>query len=84
MTNIIPISEVRANLPKIVDEISKTDNRIIITVKGRGKVVMLSKEELEAIEETAAILAIPGARQSIKRGEKQIKEGKFIRLSELK
>lgn len=84
MTNIIPISDVRANLPKIVEEINKTDSRVIITVKGRAKVVMLSTEELEAIEETAEILAIPGALESIKRGERDAKRGKGIPLSELK
>lgn len=84
MTNIIPISEVRANLPKIVEEINKTDNRVIITVKGRAKAVMLSTEELEAIEETAEILAIPGAKKQILTGLKQAKKGKGIPLSKLK
>lgn len=84
MTNIIPISDVRANLPKIVEEINKTDGRVIITVKGRAKVVMLSTEELEAIEETAEILAIPGAKKQILTGLKEAKKGKGIPLSELK
>lgn len=84
MTNIIPISNVRANLPKIVEEINKTDGRVIITVKGRAKAVILSSEELEAIEETAEIMAIPGALESIKRGERDAKKGKGIPLSELK
>lgn len=84
MTNILPISDVRENLPRLVDQVDKRDDRVIITVNGKPKAVMISPEELESIEETAEILSIPGARESIKRGEKQIKQGKFITLSELK
>ena len=83
MTNIIPISDVRAHLPELVDKVNKRDDRIIITVKGRAKAVIISQEELESIEETAEILAIPGARESIKRGERDAKRGIGIPLSEL-
>lgn len=83
MTNILPISEVRDNLPSLVDKINKRDDRIIITVNGKPKAVMMNLEELEAIEETAEILAIPGAKEAIKRGERQIKKGQFIPLSKL-
>lgn len=83
MTNILPISEVRKNLPNLVDKVDKRDDRVIITVNGKPKAVMVNLEELEALEETAEILAIPGAKESIKRGEKQVKQGKFVSLSDL-
>ncbi len=83
MTNIIPISDVRENLPSLVDKVSKRDDRIIITVNGLAKAVMVNVEELEALEETAEILSITGAKEAIKKGEKQIKQGKFIPLSKL-
>lgn len=83
MTNILPISDVRENLPRLVDQVDKKDDRVIITVNGKPKAVMVNLEELEALEETAEILSIPGAKESIKRGEKQIKQGKFIPLSKL-
>lgn len=84
MTNIIPISEVRENLPKLVDNVDKKDERVIITVNGEAKAVMVNLEELEALEETAEVLSIPGALDSIKRGTKQAKAGKGIPLEELK
>jgi len=84
MTNLISISDVRANLPNIVEKINKTDERVVITVNGRPKAVMISQEELESLEETAEILAIPGAKESIEEGLKQAKKGLGIPLSELK
>ncbi|MBI2019430.1 type II toxin-antitoxin system Phd/YefM family antitoxin [Candidatus Daviesbacteria bacterium] len=84
MTNILPISDVRENLPSLVDKVDKRDDRVIITVNGKPKAVMVNFEELEALEETAEILSIPGALESIKRGTKEARAGKGITLSELK
>ncbi len=84
MTNIIPISDVRENLPNLVDKVSKRDDRIIITVNGLPKAVMVNMEELEAIEETAEILAIPEAREDIMKGFKEAKKGQGISLGDLK
>lgn len=83
-SNQIPISDARANLPELVDKVSKYLDRVVITVNGKPKATLVSLEELESLEETAEILAIPGAKARIKRGAEQIKKGKFVRLSDLK
>lgn len=84
MTNLIAISDVRANLPDLVNKVNKNMDRVVITVNGQPKATLVSAEELEALEETAEILAIPGAKESIKRGLKDAKEGRVIPLSKLK
>lgn len=83
MTNQVAISDARANLPELVNKVNKNMDRVIITINGQPKAVLVSEEELESLEETAEILAIPGAFSSIKKGEQQIKEGKFVRLEDL-
>ena len=83
MSNLIPISDVRANLPDLVNKVSKNLDRVVITVNGQPKAILVSAEELESLEETAEILAIPGAKKSIKEGLKQAKEGQGISLSKL-
>lgn len=84
MSNIVAISDARAKLPELVNRVDKNLDRVVITVNGQPKAVLLSAEELESLEETAEILAIPGARQSIKQGLKEAKKGQGIPLSELK
>lgn len=84
MSNLIPISDVRANLADLVEKIYADLDRVVITVNGQPKAVLLSADELESLEETAEILAIPNALKSIKKGTAQITKGKFISLSELK
>lgn len=84
MTNLVTISDARANLPELVNKVNKNLDRIVITINGKPKAVLVSEEELESLEETAEILAIPGAKKSIQEGKKQIKKGEFVRLADLK
>jgi len=84
MTNLISISDAREQLPKLVSKVNKYMDRVVITVKGQPKATLISAEELESLEETAEILAIPGALKSIKKGIEQIKRGEFAKLSDLK
>lgn len=84
MTNFTSISNARANLPELVNKVDKYMDRVVITVNGKPKATLISAEELESLEETAEILAIPGALESINRGERDAKKGKGIPLSKLK
>jgi antitoxin YefM len=77
------ISDVRSNLPDLVTKVSNTLNRITITVNGQPKAILVSAEELESLEETAEVLAVPGAKKSIKEGLKEAKNGQGVPLSAL-
>lgn len=83
MSNLISISDARTNLPDLVTKIHKNLDRAVITVNGQPKAVMLSIEELESLEETAEVLTIPHIKEDIIKSRKQIKEGKFIPLTNL-
>ena len=83
MSNFVAISDARANLPTLVDNVAKNLERVFITVNGKPKAVVISAEELESIEETAEILAIPGARESIARGMEDVRMGRGIPLDEV-
>lgn len=84
MDNLISISDARANLPDLVKKVNENLERVIITINGKPKAVLVSEEELSSLEETAEILAISGAKKRIIRGAKEIKKGKFVNLSDLK
>jgi len=63
--NTIAISQLRNNLPSIVNNISLYLKRLVISVSGEPKVVLMSLEELESLEETAEILSVPNAYKKI-------------------
>jgi len=77
------ISDVRANLPDLVAKVNNTLERVTITVNGQPKAILVSAEELESLEETAEILAIPGAKLSIKAGLNEAKKGQGTPISAL-
>ncbi|OGE26738.1 hypothetical protein A3C26_02610 [Candidatus Daviesbacteria bacterium RIFCSPHIGHO2_02_FULL_39_12] len=84
MTNIVSISDARAKLPDLINKVGKHLDRVVITVNGHPKATLISSEELESLEETTEVSAIPNIKRDLKKSRKQIKEGKFITLSELK
>jgi len=81
--NIIAISNLRANLPSLINRVNENIERFTITVSGKPKAVIISPEELESLEETAEVLATPGALEAIRKSQKQIREDKFITLKKL-
>jgi antitoxin YefM len=83
MSNVVAISDARANLPELVDKVSDNLDRFVITVNGQPKAVLVSEEELESLEETAEIMAIPGAKEAIDRGVEQAKKGEVRPLEDI-
>ncbi len=83
MTNLVAISDARANLPELVNKVSENLERFVITINGQPKAVLVSEEELESLEETAEILAIPGAKEAIRNGLKQVKKGEVRPFEEV-
>lgn len=82
--NTIAISDLRANLPRLIKRVNERLERLVITVSGKPKAVVISPEELESLEETAEILAIPGSYEKIKKGTAEAKKGKGIPLDKFK
>ena len=84
MNNTIPISEARANLPKLVENADTLSRKTLITVGGKVKAAIVNAKELELLEETLEILSDPKAMEAIKRGKEDIKKGKLIDWEDLK
>ena len=63
----LSVSEARANLYRLIDEIVESHQPIIISGK-RSSAVLLSADDWSAIQETLYLLAVPGMRDSIKAG----------------
>ena len=65
----ISASEARKRLYNLVDEVKDTHEPVQIIGK-RSSAVLVSEEDWRAIEETLRLTAIPGTRESIKKGLK--------------
>lgn len=84
MAKTLPITKARENLTTLVDRASRLLEEFVITVKGKPEAVLLSHEEFESWKETVDILSDAELVASIKQGEKDLKEGKYVTFEELK
>ncbi|HBQ50732.1 TPA: type II toxin-antitoxin system Phd/YefM family antitoxin [Candidatus Daviesbacteria bacterium] len=84
MTKTLPITEARQDLTTIVDRAKRMLDEYIITVNGKPAAVIMSAREYEGWKETNEILADRGLMKAIKRGEKDIEEGKVSDWEDVK
>jgi antitoxin YefM len=63
----LSISEARANLYSLLDEVAIGHEPVLITGK-RSNAVLVSEEDWRAINETVYLLGLPGMRESISEG----------------
>ena len=83
MSRTLPLSEVKAKLSEVVDEIVTTQERVTVTRNGRPVAVLLSADDLEAIEETLAILSDPAAMREIEQGRAATASGDVATKDEI-
>ena len=67
MTTLVTASEARADLYRLIDQTAESHQPILISGKRRSA-ILVSADDWQAIQETLYLLAIPGMRESIKKG----------------
>lgn len=80
----LPLSEIKKRLSEIVDGVESTHDRVVLTRNGRPAAVIMSPDDLEALEETVEILSNPVAVRAIRRAEAEIDKGKVLTADELR
>lgn len=63
----ITVTEARASLYSLVDEVAASHEPVLITGK-RNNAVLISEEDWRAINETLYLMSIPGMRESLVEG----------------
>lgn len=84
MSETLPLAEIKARLSEIVDKVEGQHERVTLTRNGRPAAVLISPEDLEALEDTLELLSNPKAKREIERARQEIAKGKGIRPEELK
>jgi antitoxin YefM len=76
MVEAMSLAWVKAHLSEVVDRVVRTHERVAITRHGRREAIIMSPDDLEALEETlellsdeAAMREIAEAREAASRGE---------------
>jgi antitoxin YefM len=80
----LPLAEIKKRLSEIVDGVEERHDRVVLTRNGRPVAVIMSPDDLEALEETLAILADPKAVREIRKAEADIDRGVAVTADELR
>lgn len=80
----MPLSEAKARLSEIADEVGRTHERVHITRNGREYVVLLAAEDLESIEATLELLSDPAAQERLRRSQDEVERGEVLDEGEVR
>ncbi|HXW81476.1 MAG TPA: type II toxin-antitoxin system Phd/YefM family antitoxin [Acidimicrobiales bacterium] len=75
---VLPLSEVKARLSEIADQVASTHERVQITKNGREYVVLLAAEDLESIEATLELLSDPEAQSRLTLASAEVLKGEVL------
>ena len=84
MDKTIPLASVKAHLSEIVDRVEAEHDRVILTRNGRAAAVIMSPDDLEALEETLDLLSSPGALEEIQAAREELERGSYFAAAELR
>lgn len=79
----LPLAEVKARLSAVLDEINRTHERVVVTRNGRPEAVILSIDDLTAIEDTLDILSNPGLPGRLDEAAAEIDAGTWVGAEDL-
>ena len=68
MAKTVPVKDLRRDLGPLLDEVSDRREHIVVTRHGRPAAVIIPHDEYTALEETADVLADPGAMAALAEG----------------
>jgi len=84
MSDVLPLAEVKAKFSEMVDRVEQQHDRITVTRNGRVAAVLMSAEDLAALEDTLELLSDPGAMAEIERARRDVSEGSTVSADELR
>jgi antitoxin YefM len=80
MSDTLPFSEVKAHLSELADRVEREHDRILVTRNGRPSFVLLSPDDLAALEESLDILQDDELMESLRASRRQADTGETVPL----
>ncbi|MBA3488271.1 MAG: type II toxin-antitoxin system Phd/YefM family antitoxin [Longispora sp.] len=79
----LPFTDARNRLSELIDEVTRTHERVTITRHGQEVAVLLSPDDLAALEETLDVLSSPEAMRQLTESRQAIEAGDVLDADEL-
>jgi len=78
MTETLSLAHIKAHLSEIVDRVENQHDRIVLTRNGRAAAILVSPDDLEALEDTLDLLSDPQALREITQARGEISDGHVL------
>jgi antitoxin YefM len=75
MSETVSLAEAKAHLSELVSRVDRQHGRVTVTVHGRPSAVLLSPDDLEALEETITILSDDSAVRQLVSSDAELARG---------
>lgn len=84
MPETLPLAEIKAHLSEIVDRVEREHERIVLTRNGRPAAVIMSPDDLEALEDTLELLSDATAMREIATAREDLGKGRVVSADQLR
>jgi prevent-host-death family protein len=84
MSYVVPLAEVKAKFSEMVDRVQRQHDRITVTRNGRPAAVLMSADDLAALEDTLELLSDPTAMAEIAQARREVAAGHMVSADELR
>lgn len=80
---VLPFTDARNRLSELIEQVERTHERVEITRHGRAVAVILSPDDLAALEETLDVLASPDVMRQLAESRAAIAAGDVLDADQL-
>ncbi len=78
MTETLSLAHIKAHLSEVVDRVEHQHDRVVLTRNGKPAAVLVSPEDLEALEDTLDLLSDPEALEDLRRSRDEVADGAVV------
>lgn len=79
----VPLSDAKARLSELADDVHRTHDRVNVTRNGREYVVIVSAEDLDSLEATIELLSDQAAQRRLEESVAAVERGELTTLEEM-
>lgn len=84
MSTTLSLSEIKARLSEVVDQVEREHDRVVLTRNGVPAAVLVSPEDLQALEDTLELLSDRSALAEIEAARCEIQTGDVVGFDALR
>src|ERR1700722_9513859 len=80
---VLPLGDVKSHLSELVGRVHDHHERVTVTVHGKPSAILIAPEDLEALEETLAIMRDAATMKRLAESDAELARGEDVSADEL-